>query len=316
MKAQQPTQHKIKKHKQDNPSPYRLQTSAINVKKVFSFCILLIFTSTIYANAQWNHKYHVDQFGDPTEQDYIGTIVDGTFSDGTTSNGALAASIRISHRDGEYLVKFHMLKNKKGPAQPLNDFTLSIKNSSNDVKAFEGKNGVLISKSLLDFLAYLEIEKTGLKFALIETSADNAKYLFNVDFDNFELEMQKLSLSSQENKDIELGGIHLGAPKTKKKTKTSYARIVGHVYAAFLDDGTIYSTRFIPLGIMLTSTQKDEVLEFTNTRYNIDLEKTNTESGTLATYSDTKYGALFVLSKTSTSFTLEISDINLKGNKK
>lgn len=287
----------------------------LNTQKTYLLLSMLIVFVAFSANAQWKHDYYVDQFGDPTDQGYIGTIVNGTFSDDETANGELAASIRITHREGQYLTTFHMLKNKKGPAEPLKTFSLSIKNSFNDVVEYEGKNGVLIANPKANFVEFLKVEQTGLKFALVETSANNTKYSFTVDFDDFEEQLQQLSLSEEVSKDIELGGVYLGAQKTKRKTKTSYARIVGHVYAESLSNGVVYGTKFVPLGIMLTSGQQAEVLEFTNTKYGIDLEPTNTEAGALSTYTDTKYGATFMLSKTRASFTLEIKDVGLQGSK-
>jgi len=279
------------------------------ILKISLLSFLLTFI-TIGVQAQWAHDYYVDQFGDATELDYIGTIVNGKYSNTETSSAELAASIRISNRNGLSKVSFHLLKNKQAPTSKISEIEVAIKNTAGEVMVFDGSSGVLVNKDAEDFIEFLKQENIEMKFSVVANVGDDeTKYIFTAGMVNFLEEYEKLSTSMTDSDEpIKLCGMSLGNSKTKNKSKTSFARIAGHLYQYTGEYDKINSLKFIPLKVMLAPGQQDAVEEYINDQYGIVLELTETESGAVASYVAFSRGVKFMFSKTRSSFYFEIRE--------
>jgi hypothetical protein len=60
---------------------------------IFAVLLSLILVPLNAQSKEWNHKFYVDDFNEPTDQGYSSVIMTGTFSNSATTNSDLTARI-------------------------------------------------------------------------------------------------------------------------------------------------------------------------------------------------------------------------------
>lgn len=135
-------------------------------KTILSIAFLaLSMMLSLSLNAQWETKYYVDDFGDPTDQSYETFLADGKFSNSATINSD--AMYHFVKDENGLVVYVYEYKSRK--ATNINDVftTVKIKTPSGKVKTFDK---ILFSKK--GYLYFNEIQTN----ELVETLKEKGDY--------------------------------------------------------------------------------------------------------------------------------------------
>jgi hypothetical protein len=78
----------------------------------------------------WQIRYFVDKFGDPTEEPYITTTIEGTFSNSATRNSELTAVIFVSEKDEFAFELYEYIWGSLVTPSKYNQYALEVKEES------------------------------------------------------------------------------------------------------------------------------------------------------------------------------------------
>lgn len=117
------------------------------MKKFMVVCVCLIFLLSVPLFAEWKIGNIVDDFGDPTGEKFVYTIVDGTFSNSATTSSPCSVRVLSQYEatpfpKEEWVFEIH----EYGFDNPVNTFrsdsegTIKIKDELNKVHSFPASN--------------------------------------------------------------------------------------------------------------------------------------------------------------------------------
>lgn len=174
-------------------------------KSLILFAGLLF--STLCNAQQWEHSFYMDEFGDKTQDDYVGIFIDdGNFSNSATSNSPLTVQIHLTLEK----IIFDLHEYQSGPPigkgldSDNTSYTLFLKVEEAEglhsgiqrIKLYALKNHLAISKNFgeewekeIDYNIFINILKKSNYFLkcyiLIEDSYFTIKYNFVINPNGF-----------------------------------------------------------------------------------------------------------------------------------
>ena len=158
-----------------------------------SLLIILITLTTFQTSAQWTKAYYVDDFGDKTEQAYLGYIAEGIFSNSATNGSRLKVLVVV---DKGRSLRFKVFEYGNNPANFSPDHitvkTKSILNGEPQVLEFRANQSganVYLKKvekdGMEDFIELLK-KSTSISVMFRETSKySSSSYVFKIDATGF-----------------------------------------------------------------------------------------------------------------------------------
>lgn len=147
--------------------------------------VLALFILSInFVTAQWETKFYVDDFGDPTEDSYETLIAKGTFSNSATTNSD--ATYQIVKDESSILIYIYEYNNKLAKGIDSNFTTIKIKKPSGEVVTFKkvlfSKKGYLFVNDFNFGIMRAVLKKKG-KYTIIfhkKTKYSESSYKINL----------------------------------------------------------------------------------------------------------------------------------------
>lgn len=154
-------------------------------------------TAKALANKPWQIDIFNDEFGDPTSEKYLRTIVSGVFSNSATSNSELHVKVLVTKTDiGIFL---HEYATSNPPQVFIGIGTIKMKNSANEIIDVQSSGdwnqngGIKISNAnFTKFIDFLKKSEGDIKVVIHDEY--NSEYNFNIDVTSFKEEFKLLSL--------------------------------------------------------------------------------------------------------------------------
>lgn len=154
-------------------------------------------------NRRWEIRTFVNEYGEKTEEKYIETKTDGTFSNSATSNSYLRTEIILTKKAAGIFL--HEYKESSAPVKFIGSSRVKMKNNNNEeIEIFSGRSwnqtgGILIDNNnhtqgnesdYSKFLRFLKKSNGEIKFVIYDKYS--SVYRFSVDMGGFEEEFSKL----------------------------------------------------------------------------------------------------------------------------
>lgn len=141
----------------------------------------------------WELKYYVDEFGDPTSNQYVGNTdyIEGTFSNTATTNSKLNVLFVIDKDDvGIVLFEYGRNRVKNSSSRYSDDYTITMKLPNGEkiymassIKA--GGDRILVTPGHVETVISAFSRAGSVDFYIVEDDTPTTTYRFTVETSNF-----------------------------------------------------------------------------------------------------------------------------------